>query len=75
MEIDAENAKTLLLKGKFNFLPQKILKKTMLFDTSHINEKKPMNKISEALSVNNDEIYVLHGPGTTAFILKRDDGE
>ena len=67
--------KTLLLQGKFNFSPQKILNKTILFDTSYINEKKLMNKISEALSVNNDEIYVLHEPGTNAFILKWDDGE
>ena len=72
LQIAAENAET-LLKGKFNFSPQKILNKTMLFDTSRINEEKVMDKFLEALPVNKDELYILHEPGTNAFTLKRED--
>ena len=72
LQIAAENAET-LLKGKFNFSPQKILNKTMLFDTSRINEEKVMDKFLEALPVNKDELYILHKLGTNAFTLKRED--
>ena len=71
LQIAAENAET-LLKGKFNFSPQKILNKTMLFDTCRINEEKIMDKFLEAFPVNNDELYILHEPGTNAFTLKRE---
>ena len=66
LQIAAENAET-LLKGKFNFSPQKILNKTILFDTSRINEEKVMDKILEAFPADNDELYVLHEPATNAF--------
>ena len=72
LQIVAENAET-LLKGNFNFSPQKILNKTMLFDTCRINEKKIMDKFLEAFPVNNDELYILHEPGTNPFTLKRED--
>ena len=72
LQIAAENAET-LLKGKFYFSPQKILNKTMLFDTCRINEEKIMDKFLEAFPVNNDKLYILHEPGTNAFTLKRED--
>ena len=71
-QIAAENAKT-LLKGNCDISPQKILNKTTLFDTSCINEEKIMDKILEALPADNDEVYVLHEPGTNTFTLKRED--
>ena len=74
LQIPAESSKT-LLKGKFNFSPHKILNKTILFDTSYINEEKIMGKILEAFLANNDELYVLQKPGTNAFTLKREDGK
>ena len=74
MQIAAENLET-LLKGKFNFSPQKILNKTILFDASLINEEKVMDKILEALPVDNNELYVLHEPGTKVFTIKQEDGK
>ena len=74
LQVPAENAET-LLKGKFNFSPQKILNKTILFDTSRINEEQVMDETLETLSGDNDELYVLHEPGTNAFTLKRKDGK
>ena len=68
LQTAAENAET-LLKSKFIFHFRKILSKTILFDTSRTNEEKVMDKILEALSADNDELYVLHEPGTNAFTL------
>ena len=70
LQIAADNAET-LLKGKFNFSPQKLLNKTILFDTSHVNEEKVMDEILEALPSKNNELYVLLKPGTNAFTLKQ----
>ena len=55
LQVAAENAET-LLKGKFNFSPQKILNKTILFDTSRINEEQVMDETLETLSGDNDEL-------------------
>ena len=73
-QIAVENEKT-LLKGKFNFSPKKILNKTILFDTSPIDEEKVMDKILEDFPADSNELYVLHEPGTTAFTLKHEDGK
>ena len=51
------------------------MNKTILFDTSRINEEKIVDKILEALPANNDELYVLHEPGTNELTLKREDGK
>ena len=72
--IAAKNVET-LLKGKFNFSTQKILNKTILFDTSHVNEEKLWRKILEALPADHDELHVLHEWGTNAFTLKREYGK
>ena len=34
-----------------------------------------MDKILEAFLTDNDELYVLHEPGTNAFTLKQEDGK
>ena len=62
-----------MLKGKFNFNLKKKLNETILFDTSRINEEKAIDKILEALPANNDELYVLHEPGTSTFTLRQED--
>ena len=49
------------------------MNKTILFDTSRINEEKIVDKILEALPANNDELYVLHEPGTSTFTLRQED--
>ena len=53
LQIAPENAET-LLKGKFNFSPQNILNKTILFDTSCINEERVMDKIIKVSPADND---------------------
>ena len=73
-QIAVENEKT-LLKGKFNFSPKKILNKTILFDTSPIDEEKVMDKILEDFPADSNELYVLHEPRTNAFTLKHEDGK
>ena len=73
-QIAVENEKT-LLKGKFNFSPKKILNKTILFDTSPMDEEKVMDKILEDFPADSNELYVLHEPGTNAFTLKHEDGK
>ena len=38
------------MRGEFDFNPQNVLNKTLIFDTKKINEEIIMNKIIEALS-------------------------
>ena len=61
------------MRGEFSFNPQKILNKTLLFDTKKIDEEIIMDRIIEALPPTNDEFYIEHPVGSNAFILKRED--
>ena len=64
-----------LMRWEFNFSPKKILSKTLIFDTTKINEEIIMDKIIEALNdKTNDEFYIEHPPGSNYFTLKREDG-
>lgn len=54
-QIPAENVVT-LLKVMFNFSTKNILSKTILFDTSRIDEEKVLSKILEALPADNDKL-------------------
>ena len=65
---------TTLMNGKFNFDPQKILSKTMLFHTTKIDEEIIMDRIIEALPQTNDECYIEHPVTSNSFTLKREDG-
>ena len=69
LQIPAENVDS-LFQGKFNFKPEKILNKALIFNTSHIDEKKTMNKLIQSLPGDNDELYIEHEPGTNVFVLK-----
>ena len=51
---------TALMEGKFNFSPEKILNKTILFDVSKINQERIIDKIIENLPADNDELYIAH---------------
>ena len=63
-----------LMRGEFNFDPDLILDKTLLFDTKKIDEKIIMDKIIEALeNPMNDKFYIEHPVGSNAFTLKRED--
>ena len=65
---------TTLMNGKFNFDPQKILNRTMLFHTTKIDEEIIMDRIIEALPPTNDECYIEHPVASNSFTLKREDG-
>ena len=59
------------MRGEFNFSLKSILNKTLLFDTSKINEVVIIDKIIE--SINDplqDENYIDHPNGTNSFTLK-----
>ena len=63
-----------LMNEKFVFDPKKILNKTLLFDTSKIDEELIMDKIMQVLPPDNDEFYIEHPEGSNSFTLKREDG-
>lgn len=61
------------MRGEFNF--SKNINKTLLFDTSKINEEVIMDKIFKSLNDPlNDEYYIEHPDGTNAFTLKPRSG-
>ena len=60
---------------KFNFSPEKILNKTILFDVSKINEERIIDKIIENLPADNEELYIAHKPDSNSFSLKHEDGQ
>ena len=64
-----------LMEGKFSFLPEKILNKTILFNVSRVDEEKIMDKIIKNLPSTNDEFYIIHEPGTNSFSLRHEDGK
>ena len=63
-----------LVNGKFSFDPKKILNKTLLFDTTKIDEEIIMDMIIRALTADNDDFYIEHPVGSNSFTLKREDG-
>ena len=64
-----------LIRGEYNFSPKKILNKTLIFDTTKMNEEIMMDKRIEALNdKTNDQFYIEHLPGSNYFTLKREDG-
>ena len=51
------------MRGEFNFSPKKKLNKTLIFDTTKINEEIKVGKIIEALiDKTNNEFYIEHSP-------------
>lgn len=61
------------MRGEFNF--SKNINKTLLFDTSKINEEVIMDKIFKSLNDPlNDEYYIEQTDGKNAFTLKPKSG-
>ena len=73
VQIARENVSA-LMNEKLVFDPKKTLNKTLLFDTSKIDEKLIMDKIIQALPPDNDEFYIEHPEGSNSFTLKIEDG-
>ena len=71
-QIARENVSA-LMNGKLNFDPNKIFNKTLLFDTTKIDEKIIMDMIIRALPADNDNFYIEHPIGSNSFTLKRED--
>ena len=61
------------MEGKFSFLPEKVLNKSMPFDVLKVDEETILDKIIENLPCTNDEFYVIHESGTNSFSLRRED--
>ena len=59
---------------KICFYSEIFLNKTVLFDTSKIYEEKIIERILENIPGDNDDIYLIHEPGTDTFSLRREDG-
>ena len=71
----ARNNISALIEGKFDFSAKKLLNKTLLFDTSRVNEELIMKKRIENFPGGNNELYILHKPGINSFSLRREDGQ
>ena len=59
---------------KICFYSEIFVNKTVLFDTSKIYEEKIIERILENVPGDNDDIYLIHEPGTDTFSLRREDG-
>ena len=73
LKIARENVSA-LMRGKFVFDPEDFLNKTVLFDTSKIDEEKIIDRILENIPGDNDDVYLIHEPDTNTFSLRREDG-
>ena len=63
------------MRVEFDLNPKKILNKTLIFDTTKINEEIIMDKITEALNDKaNDKFYIEHPVDSNYFTLKRENG-
>ena len=71
----ARNNISALIEGKFDYREKKLLNKTLLFDTSRVNEELIMKKRIENFPGGHNELYMVHKPGTNSFSLRREDGQ
>ena len=68
----AENNSKLSLSGKFDFAPEDILDKLLLFDLKKTSEDKTFDSILEKIPDENDIYYMEHREGTNTLGLKKD---
>ena len=69
------NTKKLMI-GDFDFDPKKILNKTLLFDTSTIDEEVIIDKIIDGINDPfNDKYWIEHVPRTDYFTLRLKNGK
>ena len=72
LKVARDNVST-LMQGKFIFDPEHFKNKTVLFDTSKVDEEQIIDRILENISGDNDDIYLVHKPGTNASSLRCED--
>ena len=63
-----------LMQGKLVFDPERFFFSNMLSDTSKVDEEQIIDRILEKTPSDNDNIYLVHKPGTNAFSKRRKDG-
>ena len=64
-----------LMLGEFNFVPKNILNKTMISDTSKIEQEIKMERIIDAINdKTNDKFYIEHQVGSNYFTLRMENG-
>ena len=68
----AENNSKLLLLGKFDFDPEGIFDKSLLFGLKKTSEDKIFNSILEKIPDKNNIYYIEHREGKNAFRLRKD---
>ena len=73
LKVARDNVST-LTQGKFVFDPEHFSNKTVLFDTSNVDEEQIIDRILENIPGDNDNIYLVHEQDTNAFSLRRKDG-
>ena len=70
-----ENTRNLMI-GKFNFDPREILNKTLIFDSSMVDEEVIIDRIIDAINDPfNDKYWIEHKAGTNYFTLRLEDGK
>ena len=69
------NTKKLMISD-FNFGPKKMLNKTLLFDTSTVDEEVIIDKIIDGINDwFDDKCWIEHEPGTDYFMLRLENGK
>ena len=64
-----------LMRGEFDFNPEKILNKTLTFVTNKIDERNNDGLMIDALNDKTiDEFYIEYPVGSNCFTLRREDG-
>ena len=74
----AINNSSMLMDDEFNFSPQKILNKKLIFDISMVDEETIIDKIIEGLNdpyLENDKYWIEHEPGSNYFTVRLEDGK
>ena len=70
------NNSSMLMDGEFNFSPQKILNKKLIFDISMVDGETIMDKIIEGLNdpyLENDKYWIEHQPEPSYLTLRLED--
>ena len=72
----AINNSSMLMDDEFNFSPQKILNKKLIFDISMVDEETIINKIIEGLNnpfLENDKYWIEYEPGSNYFTFRLEE--
>ena len=72
----AINNSSILMYGEFNFSPQKVLNKKLIFDIFMVNKETIIDKIIglDDPYLENDNYWIKHEPGFNYFTLRLEDG-